>query len=168
MRAAPALRITVRRFGAWRVFLMLALTAAAASLLGWVLLPQRAPDGVAAALAAAGVVAVAAAATLLRCRSVTLRWDGQAWRLHAGTMADHAALAGDVSVAMDLGGWMLLRFMPRPPWGWQRGHWLPVQRRGLEADWHAFRCTVYSPRPKAGDDSDKAVSESRARAESHA
>ena len=24
--------------------------------------------------------------------------------------------------------------------------WLPLQRAGLEAHWHAFRCAVYSPR----------------------
>ena len=29
--------------------------------------------------------------------------------------------------------------------------WLPVQRRGLEADWHALRCAVYSPPPVAPD-----------------
>jgi len=30
--------------------------------------------------------------------------------------------------------------------------WLPVQRRGLQAHWHALRCAVYSPRPDAGVD----------------
>jgi hypothetical protein len=41
---------------------------------------------------------------------------------------------------------MLLRFTPDAP---ARMTWLPVQRRGLEAQWHALRCAVYSPRPAA-------------------
>jgi hypothetical protein len=56
-------------------------------------------------------------------------------------------------VAIDLGGWLLLRFYAEPVRraagdAMRRGRtpaWIAVQRRGLEADWHAIRCTVYSP-----------------------
>jgi hypothetical protein len=55
-------------------------------------------------------------------------------------------MPGNVAVVIDLGPWMLLRFTADAP---PRTTWLPVQRRGLEAQWHALRCAVYSPRPVA-------------------
>jgi hypothetical protein len=64
---------------------------------------------------------------------------------------------GELQVAIDLGAWMLLHFVP------DVGHracsvsWLPVQRRGLESQWHALRCAVYSPRPAAGVDAEPDV-----------
>jgi hypothetical protein len=43
---------------------------------------------------------------------------------------------------------MLLNFTPDAA---ARTSWLPVQRLGLETQWHALRCAVYSPRPMAGE-----------------
>ena len=52
---------------------------------------------------------------------------------------------GTLEVAMDLGGLLLLRLV-----GQRRTRvWLPVQRRGLESQWHGLRCAVYSPPPLA-------------------
>ena len=94
-------------------------------------------------LVAATVVAVLAMAalvrSLLRTPARSLRWDGQAWHLDA--------VPGDVAVVIDLGPWMLLRFASTD---FARVTWLPVQRRGIDAQWHALRCAVYSPRPLAG------------------
>jgi hypothetical protein len=49
------------------------------------------------------------------------------------------------AAALDLGSSLLLTLpraaAPRRPS--RRG--LPVQRRGLEAGWHALRCAVYAP-----------------------
>jgi hypothetical protein len=52
-----------------------------------------------------------------------------------------------VAVAIDLGGWMLLRFVPGAGGG--RARWIALQRHGLEPQWHALRCAVYAPRPAA-------------------
>jgi hypothetical protein len=168
MRASPPFLVTVRRFGAWRAAVSGGLALAFASLLGWSIAGERPP---AIALVLAWVAALplfAAAAALLGRGAFTLRWDTQAWRLSDGTRADEGAPAGRLCVAVDLGRFMLLSF-DRPPGRFgRRRTWLPVQRRGLEGEWHAFRCAVYSPRPDAGRDKNHASSTSRSRAESHA
>ena len=90
-------------------------------------------------LIAVGALAVSACAvSLWHVPAQSLRWDGRAWQLDAA--------AGELSVAIDLGPWMLLRFKPERR---ARASWLPVQRAGLETQWHALRCAVYSPRPAA-------------------
>jgi len=48
---------------------------------------------------------------------------------------------GTLEVAMDLGAFLLLRLVDER----RRSAWLPVQRRGLEAQWHGLRCAVYAP-----------------------
>ncbi len=168
MRASPPLRITVRRFGVWRACVGGVMAAVLAALAAWALAGER-PSGLALLGVGAGALPLlAGAAGLLRCAAFTLRWDGQAWRLNDGMDADDDAPAGELCVAIDLGAWLLLRF-DRPPGRFgRRAAWLPVQRRGLEAQWHAFRCGVYSPRPAAGRDKDHAALPSRPRAESHA
>ena len=156
MRAAPEFQVTLRRCGLWRVAVRGLAGAAWAVLLAWVAArndsAQWAVIGIAAVLAAAvGVLATA----LARCEPRCLRWDGQCWWLGAATAGSEAmkprptrAEPGRLSVAFDLGGWMLLRFDPgHVGWG-RRGIWLPVQRRGLEADWHALRCTVHAMPPR--------------------
>jgi hypothetical protein len=34
----------------------------------------------------------------------------------------------------------------------RRATWLPVQRRGIERQWHALRCSVHSPHAAPGHD----------------
>jgi hypothetical protein len=75
--------------------------------------------------------------SLWRVSARSLRWDGQVWWLDA--------VPGGMKVVIDLGPWMLLSFTPAAPG--RLMSWLPVQRRGLEPQWHALRCAVYSPRP---------------------
>ena len=168
MRAAPAFRVTVNRFGWWRAGIVAGLSLTVASVLAWTVLTQRPSASVVVAVWAATVAAAAGAASLLRIGCFTLRWDTQVWRLQAGPTIDESAPAGDLSVAIDLGAWMLLRFVPRDAPRRRGSRWLPVQRQGLEADWHTFRCTVYSPRTDAGRDADHVPSASRSRDESHA
>jgi hypothetical protein len=63
--------------------------------------------------------------------------------------------AGRLRVVLDLGPWLLLRFAADP--ATRSAAWLPsgspiwiaLQRQGLQAEWHAIRCTLYSP-PSAG------------------
>jgi hypothetical protein len=72
-----------------------------------------------------------------------LRWDGRSWWFSSG---NERALAGDVGVAIDLGAWMLLRFVPQVRRGRWRTRWVSLQRRGLEGEWHALRCIVHAAR----------------------
>ena len=87
---------------------------------------------------AAALLLLACAVSLWRVPAQSLRWDGQVWQLDD--------VSGELTAAIDLGPWMLLKFAPEMP---GRTSWLPVQRRGLETQWHALRCAVYSPRPAA-------------------
>ena len=155
MRAHAAAQFTLTHFGAWR-WAVLALSVLVAMLaVAWVAAsgsPARSwpwPVSVAGlALLGAWLVAVQP-----RLRPVTLAWDGQGWQLAAATGQAHtAAVAGDLSVAIDLGAWMLLRFDPAGPSAGRRPRWIPAQRAGHAGQWHALRCAVYSPRPDAGVD----------------
>lgn len=148
MRASPAFSVTVERFTLWRVALALWLMATIAVLMTWAWL--SAPSWSIQAGAAALVL------TLVTGWAAWGQASGEPWRLHWDRQGWHCArlgatqetlAAGSVVVAMDLGVWMLLRFTDREA---GRTCWIAVQRRGLEAQWHALRCAVYSPRPEAG------------------
>ncbi len=146
MRAAPAFQVSVRRFGMWRAAVGLLAGIALTAIIAWVASHERPIGAPVWAGAASGVLIVAlAAAAVARQRPVELRWDGQNWQLGIGA-AD--PLMGALGVALDLGHWMLLRFQPASAWA---PVWLPVQRRGLEASWHALRCAVYASQPAPDD-----------------
>ena len=147
MRAAPAFQVSLRRFGVWRVAVVALAAVAAAVLTAW-LMTGEAPIGMAGGLGAAAALAaiLALTASLLRMPPCDLRWDGLVWTL--GRQGGEAS-PGALQVAVDLGGWMLLRFMPAAS---ARAVWLPVQRLGLESQWHALRCSVYAPQPVPGEE----------------
>ncbi|HEX6362337.1 MAG TPA: hypothetical protein VFZ93_05250 [Albitalea sp.] len=152
MRASPAFRICIRRFGAWRaaVAALFALTVAVQA--AW--LAGRAGDvplAASAAVAAIDLVLLAVAARALRVAPVELHWDTRAWRLRPADAPGVEPAAGTLAVALDLGPWMLLRFDRATP-GPAGRTWLPVQRRGLESQWHALRCAVYCARSVPGTD----------------
>jgi hypothetical protein len=152
MRASPAFQITIVRFGVWRAAVLVLLLAALACLVAW--LPGAGAVGAPLRLAVGlpGVALMAAGAGLLRCAPTSLRWDTRRWHLGpASTMGDEPA-SGRLAVAIDLGSWMLLRFEHDASVGRRHSTWLPVQRRGLEGQWHALRCAVYSARPAEGHD----------------
>jgi hypothetical protein len=67
-------------------------------------------------------------------------------------MSGDEPFAGGIDVCLDFSAWMLLRFEHDVTVGRARVSWLPVQRSGLEAHWHALRCAVYSSRPAHGPD----------------
>jgi hypothetical protein len=77
---------------------------------------------------------------LTRCAPQTLRWDGQAWWL------DEAAQG--VAVAMDLGGWLLLRLTPTGG-GWLWPRYLALSRAHCGAQWSGLRATLYSAHVQA-------------------
>ena len=153
MRASPAFQITLRRFGVWRGAVAGLAASGALAASGWWVGRASSTDAVLiASLAVAGALWVALASASARVPPATLRWDGQHWHLGRAMSSDGAALAGELGVAIDLGPWMLLRFRPLAPGRRRTPTWLPVQRRGLEAQWHALRCAVYSPRPPPAAD----------------
>ena len=153
MRAAPACQVSLQRFGAWRAVVLGLAALGIASIAGWTLTRDRPLETllIAAAVLCALTTAVLGASLFHGTRATHLRWDGLVW--HLGPIGD-AATPGDLRVAIDLGPWMLLRFTSALPEVSRRPRWLPVQRRGLEAEWHALRCAVYSPRPAPGDDTE--------------
>ena len=156
MRASPAFQCVLSRFGAWRAAVAVVAGAGVVVLLVWLATRSEPTPPLGLAGWVGAMLAVPAlAVSLMRVPAVTLRWDGQQWWLaqlarssRAAAAAQIDAVAGEVDVALDFGAWMLLRF--RPASGTRRERrtrWLPVQRRGLDAHWHALRCAVYSPRP---------------------
>jgi hypothetical protein len=150
MRAAPACQVSLRRFGAWRAAVLGLAALGIASIAGWTFTRDRPLDTmlIVATVLSASTIAVLGASLIRRTRPTDLRWDGLAWHL---VPVGDAAMSGELRVAIDLGPWMLLRFTPALPEAYPRTVWLPVQRRGLEADWHALRCAVYSPLPAPAD-----------------
>jgi hypothetical protein len=151
MRGSPPCAVTLRRFGAWRCAVAVVAAAALASLVAWVLLaPPGRLAGVRVAIALAGAATFALALSLLRVAAGTLRWDGSAWTFADSARPQAAPIAGELEVAIDLGSFLLLRFTPHDAPGRRAVRWLPAARRGLEREWHAFRCALYSPRPAAG------------------
>ena len=123
----------------WRAAVVALALAGAAVVAGW-LVGRESPASIELMMlvAMAALLMFALATSLWRVPAQSLRWDGQVWLLDVAP--------GQLKVAIDLGPWMLLYFVPETE---GRMRWLPVQRRGLEAQWHALRCAVYSPRPLA-------------------
>ena len=136
MRASPAIQISLQRFGAWRAAVLLLAAAGIATMAAWLLGREMPVSSVLMMLVAvAMVLTLTLAVSLWRVPPRRLHWNGQAWHVDE--------VPGELLVAIDLGQWMLLRFVPH---GQRRARWLPVQRRGLEPQWHALRCAVHSPR----------------------
>ena len=77
----------------------------------------------------------------------TLRWDGQDWLL---AFADgRPDLRGDAALMLDLGPWMLVRFLPYAVGagafgGFGAGTWLPLTLAGDVARWAALRGALWN------------------------
>jgi hypothetical protein len=152
MQPAPAVSLACSDGGAWRR-LGIALNALAAAsvvlwMVGW-LFPQASW-----AVPLAGVIGFAVAAVQARVRpddEGTLRWDGQGWQWLA--RPDATPTPGSVSVAIDLGGWLLLRFRAADG-GATR--WLPAGRVGALARGALFAPAAHNV-PIAGADERRAA-----------
>ena len=147
MRESPVFDVGLRRFDRWRAFIVLLAAAAVATLTAWAWAMARFGDDgdsvVVFSLAALlAVASVAVAGSLIRVPSGVLSSRHGAWTF---AVEGGASRSGPLTVAIDLGPFLLLHLDDAA-----LGRiWLPVQRRGLEREWHALRCAVYSPPPGA-------------------
>ena len=145
--------VRVTRFDRWRFALAL-LWALAGAGVAATLAAHAGAARLHMGLGAAAVALAAAAASLWASRRspVVLAWDGQRWTV-AGQLpaaspdAQQPGPPVRVSVHVDLGSWLLVSLdtggIP------VRRLWLPLQRAGLEPQWHALRCALYSRAPLA-------------------
>jgi hypothetical protein len=170
MRAPPPVEFKSTRCRSWRGVLSLLVGASVAVPLAWAL-PYiaargggRQPDvldglanpAIQAALALwIGAMAFAAFWRSRKSAAAserTLRWDGQDWIL-AGGASGRPDQRGDAALMLDLGPWMLVRFVPYAAAG-RRGAatWLPLTLDGDFARWAALRGALWNWRggPPAG------------------
>ena len=171
MRAPPPVEYTSALGRAWRAALSLLVGASVAVPLAWGLpyiaahWGSRQPDALLDAVSdplVQGVLVLWAAAMVAaaiwlwqRARLAgerTLRWDGQDWVLAGGLASDprgHAQQRGDAELMLDLGPWMLVRFLPYAGLG--GATWLPLTA-GLDlARWAALRGALWNWRAGRGD-----------------
>ena len=165
MRAPPPVEYTSALGRAWRAALSLLVGASVGVPLAWGL-PYFAahwgslqPDAffdalgnprvqVAIALWLVAMVGVAIwlASKRINASERTLRWDGQDWVLADGVCPDQR---GDPSLMLDLGPWILVRFLPYAGMG--STTWLPLTV-GLDvARWAAFCGALWNWRAGRGD-----------------
>ena len=168
MRAPPPVETTSALGRAWRAALSLLVGASVAVPLAWGLpylaahWGSRQPDALFEALGnplvqaalAVWVAAMAAAAFWLASKRTagerTLRWDGQDWVL-AGARDGSPDQRGDAALMLDLGPWMLVRFLPYASSGFGAATWLPLTVAGDLARWAALRGALWNWRGDRGD-----------------
>jgi hypothetical protein len=142
MRCAAPLELSVNRYELWHAMVLLLATGACAALFAWWWAqPQPTPRWASATAALGALISLVCLAGLWRKPALTLRWDSRRWLM---AREDGAEQAGELAVAIDLGAWMLLRFVPA---GRRSASWIALQRCGLEGQWHALRCAVYTAQP---------------------
>ena len=152
MRASPAFQISLQRFGQWQAAVgALALLGMLALAIWWLQYESTHVGAVASGLCMTAAVVLALAYSLARVPALRLRWDGQAWHLAPASASDDAAVPGELAVMLDFGAWLLVRFTPLTASQRPVVSWLPIQRRGVEAQWHALRCALHAPRTAPRD-----------------
>ena len=145
MRESVFFELRLHRFGVWQAAVWLVAGAAIAALAAWAVTtfdsqPQSGGAIVVAVAAALVLATIGLALSLARVEAGLLSCRDGVWTFAPDTAARRT---GRLEVAMDLGSFLLLRLVEGP----RASVWLPVQRRGVEAQWHGLRCAVYSPPP---------------------
>jgi hypothetical protein len=161
MRAAPAVEATLDRGGRERILIALLHGLGGAALATWCLALADVVDvqlGWAAWLACVVASVLAGlrwASHLLPAETQCLRWDGQVWALRGapnGSRPDVPLRA--VTVAIDLGSWVLLRLQPTIGIG---SVWRIASAGGAAASWHGLRLALRAhagaaaPSPQGAD-----------------
>lgn len=151
MHTAPACSTDIPLQRGWpRAIAILVATAAAVGLAWWLIPEQDIAPPLRLGLAAAALISVGLAVRVAgSAGGRRLRWDGADWWFgRPGEIPDHMEI-GRLRVMLDLSAFMLLSFKPLQAQARPRVQWIAVQRRGLDAHWHALRCAVYSAPPQA-------------------
>lgn len=131
---------------AWRRAGLLLSGASLVTLLAWVATLFGRGRAVEAGMALGLALPVAAIAGWRRSSEGRLRQGGEGWCFEPAAAAQSACV-GELVVAVDLGGWMLLQLRcGRSRWR-PDSRWFALSQRDMPARWHAFRRAVYSPRP---------------------
>ena len=147
MRESVFSELRLRRFGVWQAAVWLGAGAAIAAVAAWAVAmfdsqPESGRALVMAVVAGLSLATIGLAFSLARVEVGLLTCRDGVWTFVPDTGARRS---GTLEVAMDLGAFLLLRLVERR----RTIAWLPVQRRGVETQWHAPRCAVYSPPPLA-------------------
>jgi len=147
MRERVFFELRLRRFGVWQVAVWLVAAAAVVATAAWAvaMFDSQAPSGrvlVVAVAAGLSLATLALALSLARVEAGLLTCSDGVWTFFRD---NGARRSGTLEVSLDLGAFLLLRLVERR----RTSVWLPVQRRGVEPQWHALRCAVYSPPPVA-------------------
>lgn len=166
MKPAPAVSVLLQPSPGWQYGIGLLAGITPLSVLAWILwhgvagspyflTPQALPLSLATTAAA---VVLGLAVWRLRVSPLRrLSWDGQQWwgDLRPDTPPNRrpplpdAALPGEVTLQIDLGGWMLLRFVPLSAEGQPLRHgacWAALGEAQHSLHWHALRCALCNPR----------------------
>jgi hypothetical protein len=147
MHAPPPYTITLRCFDRWKIgcSALVMMSLAVVSFWSWVAFSPY-PVGCVAGALLWGLASFALLVHAQRLSPQRLRWDGQGWRWSSELHPVAEGMPGSLSVALDLGTWMLLRFILDDT---RKTLWLPVQHRGHESTWYGLRATIYCARPHA-------------------
>ena len=149
MQAASAVQVDVQRFGVWNTALGLLSATTLSVAAAWLATRSADLPGWSGMLMVAAVlIGLIGVVDLLRCQPVVLRWDAQRWHVTDPSRGADPVEVSELRVVLDLGGWMLLRLHSDAPRRALRRSWVPVQRRGIEPQWHALRCAVYAQGPR--------------------
>jgi hypothetical protein len=139
MRDAPPVQALSCSAGHWRLFQQVLAALAVAVTVAWTgALLGAEGAALAGAALALGLAAAWWVGRRLAYQSRQLDWDGVAWQLRP------EGLAGQVALMIDLGDWMLVRFLPG-------AHWLPLSRRDAATDWQALRVALHAAPPQRLD-----------------
>lgn len=147
MQAAPAVRVIIERFGMWNAAVGLA--AALSVLVSTAWFATRTAGGPAwqpALVALSLGVALIGLWKAVQRRPLSLRWDTQAWYVARASDGSSERGPAQLRVMIDTGAWLLLKLSLATASGAGSHRWIPVQRHGIEAEWHALRCAVGASR----------------------
>lgn len=152
MRASPAFQVNLQHFALWRSAVAVLAAMALACTLAWSASGTGTrPVPVWLLVNSVAVLLVWTAVRVSRTAALSLRWDTLNWRLGPIGSVGEEPLTGRLTVVMDLGFWMLIRFVQTDPairyFGFRPQRCVAAQRRGMESTWHAFRCAVHASRP---------------------
>lgn len=155
MRERPSCVIELRRFGLWRAAIAVVVLLAIAAMAAWAGLALANPThDWALIVTVAAVMALASAllaGSLMSVPAGTLAAADGVWTFTFDRDGIERIESGSLVVALDFGAFLLLSLTRVHGSNRLARRWLPVQRRGLESEWHALRCAAYSPLPAVSD-----------------